>query len=125
MLNLNQGQEFLCYVILGIIISFIYDIFRSSRYIFKPKDIITYIEDIIYVIISAIIIIYGIIYISSGSLRLYILLGIIFGIVIYSLTMSKLCVIILSNVFKVLKLLINFIWERHRWKIFLNQEFIS
>lgn len=101
MQNLNQGQEFLCYFVLGIILCFIFDIFRSSRYIFKPSDIITHIEDIIFLLICTASIVMAILYVSSGILRFYIILALLLGIIIYSLTISKLCVIMFTNIFKI------------------------
>ena len=125
MQNLNQGQEFLCYFLVGVIVCFIFDLFRSSRYIFKTPDLITHIEDILFLLISACIIIASILYISSGILRFYIILAIGMGILIYFLTISKLCVIISSSIFKAIKFIINIISEIHLWKIFLNLKFIK
>lgn len=113
MQNLNQGQEFLCFFLVGVVISFIFDLFRSSRYIFKTPDLITHIEDIVFLFASAIIIVISILYISSGILRFYIILAICMGILTYSLTISKLCVIIFSSIFKTVKFLINIILEMH------------
>lgn len=124
MQNLNQGQEFLCFFLVGVVISFIFDLFRSSRYIFKTPDLITHIEDIVFLFASAIIIVISILYISSGILRFYIILAICMGILTYSLTISKLCVIIFSSIFKTVKFLINIILEMHLWENFLNLNFI-
>lgn len=110
---LNQGQEFLCFFVVGVIICFIFDLFRSSRYVFKTTDLITHIEDILFLLISATIIIASILYISSGILRFYIILAISMGILTYSLTISKLCVIIFSSIFKAIKFVVNIILERH------------
>lgn len=125
MLALNQGQEFLCYFAVGAFVSCIYDFFKSSRYVFKPSDIITHIEDLLFAIITAIVIITAIIYISSGILRFYIILAIALGILTYALTISKVCVIIFSSIFKAIKFLINKILEKHLWKNFLNLIFIK
>lgn len=122
---LNQGQEFLCFFVVGVIICFLFDLFRSSRYVFKTSDLITHIEDILFLLISATIIIASILYISSGILRFYIILAISMGILTYSLTISKLCVIIFSSIFKAIKFVVNIILERHLWKNFLNLKFIK
>lgn len=122
---LNQGQEFLCFFVVGVIICFIFDLFRSSRYVFKTTDLITHIEDILFLLISATIIIASILFISSGILRFYIILAISMGILTYSLTISKLCVIIFSSIFKAIKFVVNIILERHLWKNFLNLKFIK
>lgn len=123
--GLNQGQEFLCYCIVGMLLCCIFDIFRSSRYIFKTSDLITHIEDGIFLSISTIIIVISILYISSGMLRFYIILAIMFGILIYTLTISKVCVIMFKSVFKAIKFLVNIVLEMHKWESFLNQNFIN
>lgn len=97
-LNLNQAQECLCFFVIGIIISFIFDIFRSIRKNFSSKDIVTYIEDIIFLSLSTIILMIGIIKISNGILRFYIFFSFFLGILLYSLTISKFCIIILNTV---------------------------
>lgn len=123
--GLNQGQEFLCYCIVGMFLCFIFDIFRSSRYVFKTSDLITYIEDGIFLSLSALIIIGSTLFISSGMLRFYIILAIGWGILVYSLTISKVCVIIFKSIFKAIRFLVNKILEIHKWESFLNQNFIN
>lgn len=123
--GLNQGQEFLCYCIVGMFLCFIFDIFRSSRYVFKTSDLITYIEDGIFLSLSALIIIGSTLFISSGMLRFYIILAIGLGILVYSLTISKVCVIMFKSIFKAIRFLVNKILEIHKWESFLNQNFIN
>lgn len=123
--GLNQGQEFLCYIVVGVVVCFIFDIFRSSRYVFKTSDLITHIEDGIFLSLSALIIVSSILFISSGMLRFYIILAIGFGILVYSLTISKVCVIMFKSIFKAIRFLVNKVLEMHKWESFLNQNFIS
>lgn len=107
--NISQSKEFIYFCLIGGILSFIFDIFRSTRKNFKTPDFITYIEDILFLIISASIIMYGILKISNGILRFYMFLGIFLGITIYSLTFSKFCIIIISGVMMFLKRIFDFI----------------
>ena len=123
--GLNQGQEFLCYCIVGMFLCFIFDIFRSSRYVFKTSDLITYIEDGIFLSLSAVIVVSSILLISKGMLRFYIILDVCLGILVYSLTISKVCVIMFKSIFKAIRFLVNKIMEMHKWESFLNQNFIS
>lgn len=123
--GLNQGQEFLCYCIVGMFLCFIFDIFRSSRYVFKTSDLITYIEDGIFLSLSAVIVVSSILLISKGMLRFYIILAVCLGILVYSLTISKVCVIMFKSIFKAIRFLVNKIMEMHKWESFLNQNFIS
>lgn len=103
MYDFSQEQIFLFFFIIGLIIGFIFDFFKVLRKSFKTSDYITLMEDIIFLIICSIIIIAGIIKFNGGEIRLYIFLGIFFGILIYSLTISNLYVIILYEFVKICK----------------------
>ena len=95
MYNFSQEQVFIFFFIIGIIIGCIFDFFKVLRKSFKSSDIITFIEDIIFLIISAFLIITGIIKLNNGEVRFFLFLGIFFGVLVYSLTISNLYVIIL------------------------------
>ena len=95
MYNFSQEQIFIFFFIIGIIIGLIFDIFKVLRKSFKTPDLITFIEDIIFIILSGLLTICGIIKLNGGEVRFFLFLGIFFGILIYILTISNLCVIIL------------------------------
>lgn len=103
MYQFSQEQIFIFFFIIGIIIGFIFDIFRVIRKSFKTTDFITLIEDIIFLLISSISIIGGIIKINGGEVRFYLFLGIFLGGLIYSLTISNLYVIIFYEFVKICK----------------------
>ena len=109
MQEFTEIQEFLIFLVEGAIISFVFDFFRSIRKNFDWNDIITYIEDFIFLSLSSILFIFSIIYFCNGIIRFYIFLGISLGIAIYTLTLSKKCVIILSNVVKLCKYFFTFL----------------
>lgn len=79
----NQITSFLFFVLVGIILTIIFDMFRILRKGFKTSNKITYIEDIIYWIIAGIILMYSIFIFHNGETRWYIFLGIALGSVIY------------------------------------------
>lgn len=103
MYHFSQEQIFIFFFIIGIIIGFIFDIFRVIRKAFKTSDFITLIEDIIFLFISSILIIGGIIKLNGGEIRFYLFLGIFLGGLIYSLTISNLYVIILYEFVRICK----------------------
>ena len=94
MLIYTQEQIFIFFFIIGIIIGFLFDIFRVLRKSFNTPDFITLIEDILYLSITGVLIIYSIIKLNNGNIRFFIFVAIFVGILIYSLTIGKLCVII-------------------------------
>lgn len=99
----NQVQTFLIFIAIGTIIGVLFDIFKSIRKNFKTPDIITYVEDFFFWIITGVILIYSIAVFNQGQIRGYIFLGVFLGSLTYSLTISKISVIIFSSVIKFLK----------------------
>ncbi len=85
----NQLTQFFLYIVSGMAISIFFDIFRVLRKSIKTSNIITYIEDTIFWIIVGLFLIWEIFTISYGELRGYIFIGIILGIGIYLVTISK------------------------------------
>jgi len=47
----EQSKTFCIFFIIGILSSFIFDIFRSTRKAFNISDILVYIQDIVFLII--------------------------------------------------------------------------
>ena len=87
--NLEQLTNFIYFIITGMILGIIFDIFRILRKSFKTSDIVTNIEDIIFGLITGGILLTSIFLFNNGELRLYLFLGIAFGIFLYMLLISK------------------------------------
>ena len=100
MIVYSQEQIFMFFIIIGLSIGLIYDLFRSLRKNIKTSNIITFVEDIVFIMICFTLIIIGIVKLNNGIVRLFIFIGIFFGILIYSLTISRLCVIIFSVIIR-------------------------
>ena len=92
---INQSYLFLIFTLNGILIGFLFDFFRILRKIFKTANYITYIEDILFWILTGISIIFFLYKFSDGNLRVFIFIGLIFGFILYMLTLSK----IIINIF--------------------------
>ena len=108
MYNFSQEQIFIFFLIIGLIIGFLFDIFRVIRKVFKVPDSITIFQDIIFVTLSGILIINSIIKLNNGEVRFFLFIGICLGISMYSLTIGKICVIILYEFVKICKKIILF-----------------
>ena len=85
----NQAYLFLIFIANGILIGVIFDFFRILRKSFKTADIITYIEDILFWILTGAIILYSIFVFSNGEIRFFMFIGILIGTIIYMLVASK------------------------------------
>ena len=87
--TINQAYLFLIFIVNGLIIGTIFDIFRILRKSFKTPNIVTYIEDVIFWVVSALIVMYSLFVFNNGEFRAYIFIGILLGAVIYMLFFSK------------------------------------
>ena len=116
----NQLYLFFIYILSGIAISILFDVFRVLRKSIKTSNLFTYIEDVIFWLIVGIFLIWEIFTISYGELRGYIFIGLIVGIIFYLLTLSKffikinfklICIIktFLRKVFNYIKKVISFL----------------
>lgn len=100
----NQAYLFLVFSLTGVIIGILFDFFRILRRTIKTSNFITYIEDILFWILTGFLILYNIWYFNNGEIRIYMFLGIILGVLIYMLTLSSILIKIFS---KILQTLIN------------------
>ena len=87
---LEQAYLFFIYLISGILIGILFDIFRILRKSFKTTDFITYIEDIVFWLFTGAFLIIILFKFSNGEIRLYNIIGVILGFIFYMLTISNL-----------------------------------
>lgn len=99
----NQAYLFIVFSLTGVIIGILFDIFRILRRTFKTNNIITYIEDILFWILTGILILYNIWYFNNGEIRIFMFLGIIMGILIYISTLSSILIKIFTKILLTLK----------------------
>lgn len=126
----TETTLFLIFLLDGVIVGVLFDIFRILRKSFKTPDFVTYIEDILFGIISGSTLIFSIIMFNNGELRLFVFLGIILGLVIYILTISKYVIKICVKVLQIITKIYGIIFKVVFFPIFLilkkiEQEFIK
>lgn len=111
----NQAYLFLVFSLTGVAIGILFDFFRILRRTIRTGNIITYIEDVLFWILTGILVLYNIWYFNNGEIRIYMFLGIIIGVLIYMSTISnifiKLFTKILSTIIRVLEIPIKKIIE--------------
>lgn len=86
----EQLIDFFQFIMIGIVISLIFDMFRAYRAIKHRKSAFSVmLQDIIYFTIVTCIIVASIVYILDSNLRFYIFIAIIIGICVYISLLSK------------------------------------
>ncbi len=85
----NQVTVFLWTIMIGAILGFVFDFFRILRRKGNTKDIMVYLQDVVFWLIVTIVIIVSTFLINDGELRGYMLFGYILGAVFYILLFSN------------------------------------
>ena len=98
----DQAYLFIVFSLTGVVIGILFDFFRILRRSFKTSNIITYVEDVLFWILTGVLILYNIWYFNNGEIRIYMFLGIIMGLLIYMLTLSNIIVSLFSKILKML-----------------------
>ncbi|NLW39463.1 MAG: spore cortex biosynthesis protein YabQ [Tissierellia bacterium] len=106
-----QLYIFLTSIYGGLISGLAYDIYRTTRYYFKPKKIATLLEDLLFWIGLSLIFFYILNKSSGGSLRGYMFIGFFIGGLIYLKILSKLLFPLWLKLFKGIIILIRYIMK--------------
>ena len=116
---LNEIYIFLLFILTGISIGILFDIFRILRRSFKTIDFITYIQDFLFWILAGAILLYSIFSFNNGELRGYIFIGVILGVILYMLSLSKYIIRISVTIIKILKKII-YVPTKYIFNVFSN-----
>jgi len=103
---INQAYLFLIFVLVGGIIGLLFDFFRILRKSFKTNDILTYIQDIIFWILTGIIILFSIFIFNNGAIRFFMFVGLLLGVIFYLLIFSKYIIKICIKIIELIKTII-------------------
>ena len=104
----NQLFCLLIFILTGIVIGILFDIFRILRKSFKTTDFITYLEDIIFWILTGCIMLFSIFIFNNGEIRSYVFIGIAIGIILYMLVISRFFIRISVNIIKFIKRILSY-----------------
>ncbi|NLM74747.1 MAG: hypothetical protein GX187_01480 [Clostridiaceae bacterium] len=101
----------------GILIAFLYDLFRLKRRFIRTKTALIHIEDIIYWICAAIILFLSSYILSSGETRGYFFIGTITGALTYAGLFSKPVIWLLTQIIRIV------LWPIYKIVMFLRPVF--
>ncbi|MCC5911243.1 MAG: spore cortex biosynthesis protein YabQ [Clostridiaceae bacterium] len=87
----------------GILIGFIYDLYKVFRGIFHPTRIATVIQDFLFWLIISVVAFYVLIMSNQGVLRFYNFLGFVIGAVVYNLFLSHHVIRAIRFVLRIIK----------------------
>jgi spore cortex biosynthesis protein YabQ len=105
----EQAAVFLEAMIVGAAFGVIYDIFRIGRVAFRTPAIIVFAEDVLFFTVCAVITFFFGLSVIDGSLRLFVLLGELFGGVLYHVTAGKLVLAVSTRIIEAIRAVFRFI----------------
>lgn len=97
----SQTIDFLQFLVVGMVLALVFDIFRAYRMYKKENKKYVIIQDIIYFFIALVILIFSIIIFLDNSLRFFLFLAMFLGIVIYLSILSKFVIRVYIKIFKI------------------------
>lgn len=84
-------------LLLGMILAAIYDLFRISRLLIRHSNLVVDLEDLIYWIITAFLVFQTLFRYNQGALRGYAFLGMVLGVILYALTISRVFLFVIKK----------------------------
>jgi spore cortex biosynthesis protein YabQ len=85
----SQAYVFFCTIVGGMAIALVYDFFRIFRRAVKTGGLVTYVQDLLYWIMAALILFFTVYYSNDGELRVYVFIGALLGVIFYALLFSR------------------------------------
>lgn len=107
----DQVYIFLYAICGGAVIAFLYDILRIKRRTIKTNIIIVNLEDILFWLVSAVLMFLLVYCTNNGEIRGYIFAGNIIGVVLYLSLLSNLIITSSMMVINFIKRVLRFIWK--------------
>lgn len=92
MWEISGYSQYICFcyaIFMGVVLGFIYDVFKFDRILFKRSMIFIFISDVLFWIISAFVIFSFCIVFSNGQVRGYIIFGSLIGFLIFKILFSR------------------------------------
>jgi spore cortex biosynthesis protein YabQ len=85
----NQMYGFLWSVFGGLVIGFVFDLFRLLRKCRRFSEVMVYFQDLVFWLLVTLIMFAAVYFGNSGQLRWYLFLGALLGVLFYMLALSK------------------------------------
>ncbi len=119
----SQGSIFLIMVAVGFLIGLVYDFFRLIRRIFYHTNLLTYIEDFLFWIVTTFIVFYTLLHTNFLVLRFFCFLGIFIGLILYFLCLSKFIINFFLKLVEIIIVPIKFLLNITKpWIIVVNKK---
>ena len=84
----GQALAFLFALLFGAVLGVFYDLFRISRIALRQNAVAIFIEDLFFWIVASVATFLFLLFENSGEVRVYLLLGVVLGAILYYFTLG-------------------------------------
>ena len=106
-----QATTFLYAILLGAVLSVIYDVFRITRIAFGGRKTAVFIEDLLFSLVALVLTFVFVISFNHGELRFFVLLGELLGFVVCHITIGRIVIILSRTIIKAIKTVLGAIFR--------------
>lgn len=99
----------MAFFVTGVLVGILFDIFRVTRKAFNTPNFLIYVEDTVFWILTGVLVLITLCTFTNGEIRLYMILMLICGTIIYFATISKYFVLFNTKLLEIVKKVVNFI----------------
>lgn len=107
----EQTSIFLSSLLLGVLLGCVYDLFRITRIAFLVPALFVLVEDLLFFLLSSIVLFGFILERNCGQLRWFILLGVALGWVLYYFTLGSLVMKCSARIIALTRRFLSFLWR--------------
>lgn len=115
----SQFYAFIVTVLIGLIMGICYDFYRVIKGIIRPRKFFVYMGDLLFWVVSTLIVFFMLLIGNWGELRFYVIVGALVGALLYFKLLSHSVVDVLVNVFSFIRKTINLVFRAIRFTWFL------
>lgn len=107
----QQLFSFVSSIILGAILGIVYELFRTVRSLFGGGTVTVFIQDVLFWIISAFITYTFFLIFTNGTVRIFVIIGMLIGFYIYLKTFGRIIAFLFRQIFRPVKFLCSHIFK--------------
>ncbi|PKM81423.1 MAG: spore cortex biosynthesis protein YabQ [Firmicutes bacterium HGW-Firmicutes-14] len=115
----SQVFAFIVTVMMGITVGVLFDSYNVTKGFVCPRKVVAYVSDLLFWVITTVVVFFMLLVGNWGELRFYVLLGVIVGIILYIKLLSRIVVWGLTGLIIFIKKLVKYFLKTARFAWFV------
>jgi len=115
----SQVYAFVVTVLIGLMMGICYDFYRVTKGIIRPGKFFVYLGDLLFWVVSTLIVFFMLLIGNWGEFRFYVLVGALVGALLYFKLLSHFVIDVLVNIFSLIRKTISVVLRAVRFTWFL------